>query len=111
MTYEYRATLVRVIDGDTVVVEIMLGFHVSTRQTVRLLDVDTPERGQPDWGKAKAFVEAWMAGHPFLLLRSSKPNPRDKYQRYIADIVCELDGAWLNQAIRTSGFDLTSREP
>ena len=106
MTYEYRAVPVRVIDGDTVIVAIDLGFRTSTQQTVRLLDVDTPERGKPNWGAAKAFVEAWLTEHPFLLLRSSKPNPRDKYQRYIADIYCSLDAAWLNHAIRSSGYDL-----
>lgn len=108
--WEYPCTLVRVVDGDTAIFDVDLGFHVHLRQTVRLLDVDTPERGQPDWGKAKAFIEAWLAEHRFLVLRSEKPNPRDKYQRYIADVYCTLDGAWLNEAIRTSGYHLAGRD-
>jgi micrococcal nuclease len=42
--YEYKATIVRVVDGDTVDVDIDLGFDVWLRsQRIRLFGVDTPE--------------------------------------------------------------------
>ena len=49
--YEYRAKLKRVVDGDTVDFVVDLGFHVHTTIRTRLLGVDTPERGHPDWKK------------------------------------------------------------
>ena len=42
--YEYRTKVVRVVDGDTVDVDIDLGFGVWLRKSrIRLLGVDTPE--------------------------------------------------------------------
>ena len=42
-TKEYTASLIRVIDGDTVVVQIDLGFGVSIVRHVRLIGVNCPE--------------------------------------------------------------------
>ena len=42
--YEYRATIVKVIDGDTVDVDIDLGFGiVLSDERVRVMGIDTPE--------------------------------------------------------------------
>ena len=49
MPYEYNATVVNVVDGDTIVIDIDLGFDVKlTNQKVRLLGVDTPESRTSD---------------------------------------------------------------
>ena len=44
MEYIYKATVMRIIDGDTVDLDIDLGFHVSIKQRVRLAGIDTPEK-------------------------------------------------------------------
>ena len=61
--YEYPCKIIRVIDGDTVDVDIDLGFAVwLKKQRIRLYGVDTPESRTSDkeekkYGlKAKAFV-------------------------------------------------------
>ena len=41
--YEYRAKCVRVIDGDTVDLDVDLGFHMRALTRFRLLGVNTPE--------------------------------------------------------------------
>ena len=42
--FEYRARILRVVDGDTVDVDIDLGFGMSyIKQRVRMLGIDTPE--------------------------------------------------------------------
>jgi micrococcal nuclease len=42
--YEYRATIVKVVDGDTVDVDIDLGFGiVLSDERVRVMGIDTPE--------------------------------------------------------------------
>ena len=42
--FEYNCELIRIIDGDTIVVSIDLGFSVWMRkETVRMLGIDTPE--------------------------------------------------------------------
>lgn len=41
--YEYKAKLLRVIDGDTIDCIIDLGFNVRIKERVRLKGIDTPE--------------------------------------------------------------------
>jgi micrococcal nuclease len=42
--WTYRAEVIRVIDGDTIVVDIDLGFETWIRgQSIRLANIDTPE--------------------------------------------------------------------
>ena len=44
MEYRYKATLLRVVDGDTIDIDVDLGFGVWLRkQRVRLMGIDTPE--------------------------------------------------------------------
>ena len=47
--YEYRARINRVVDGDTVDVDIELGFNiVLTGERVRIMGIDTPESRTSD---------------------------------------------------------------
>ena len=56
MPYEYNATVTEVVDGDTIVIDIDLGFDVIfTNQKVRLLGIDTPESRTSD--KVERFLE------------------------------------------------------
>jgi micrococcal nuclease len=45
---EFRATVIEIIDGDTLRVE-----HDGTKEVVRLLNIDAPEPGQPNAERAK----------------------------------------------------------
>jgi len=47
--YIYEAKVIRVVDGDTLIVDIDLGFHVWLRnQSIRLSDIDAPESRTTD---------------------------------------------------------------
>jgi len=49
MPYEYNATVTSIVDGDTVVVDIDLGFNIKFQnQKVRLMGIDTPESRTSD---------------------------------------------------------------
>ena len=57
--YEYKARVVRVVDGDTVVLDIDLGLHVSLKQQhCRLLGIDAPERYSDEGKRAKKHLES-----------------------------------------------------
>jgi len=94
--YEYRAMLMRVVDGDTVDLSVDLGFRVYTKLRVRLTGIDTPEvRGieRPEGLVAKAYVEAAL-GKNFaadfgIVIRTNKTG---KYGRWLADIFVPVDG-------------------
>ena len=48
-TYLARRASARIIDGDTLAIDISLGFDVWTRQTLRLAGVDAPETRRGPW--------------------------------------------------------------
>ena len=89
--YEYKCKMVKVVDGDTVDVDIGLGFGVWMRdQRIRLHGIDTPEsRTSDDQEKvyglaAKDFVVKWTnAGD--LSLRTFKDD-RGKFGRILGEI-------------------------
>lgn len=98
--YNYKATLVRVIDGDTVEVDIDLGFdRISTRRKLRLLDVNTPERGQPGYDEASALVKATLVNCDQIAVHTVS---KDSFGRWLADIWC--DDLHLNQMLIEMGW-------
>lgn len=84
--YTYKATIARVVDGDTLYVDVDLGFYLRQTMQLRLKGIDTPEiRGEsrPEGLKAKQFVEETLAGCPAVVIQTTKIG---KYGRYIADV-------------------------
>lgn len=84
--YEYRATIVRVIDGDTLDVDIDLGFHVHIKERLRVARVDTPEiRGEerPEGLKSSAFVKANLPVGEVVRIRTQKTG---KFGRWLAEV-------------------------
>ncbi len=57
----YRAKLIRCVDGDTADLHVDLGFYTYKVIRARLIGVNTPERGQPDFKKATAMLENLIA--------------------------------------------------
>ena len=52
----------QVIDGDTVDLDLSLGFGVVLRQRARLLGLNCPEKNTEAGRAASAFVRAWADG-------------------------------------------------
>ena len=84
MPYEYtKCKVIRVIDGDTVRVDVDLGCDTHVNLTLRLAGIDAPEMGTPAGVAAKAHLEA-VLGSP-VTVRTIKDR-REKYGRYLAYI-------------------------
>lgn len=82
MTYEYKATVVRWVDGDTVDLRVDLGFRMFAETRFRLYGIDTPERGQPGYADATKSAESLApAGSP---VRIETYKDADKYGRWLA---------------------------
>ena len=91
--YEYKAKVKRVVDGDTVDFIVDLGFNIHTTIRTRLIGVDTPERGHPDWAKATAMCQKLLeeVSNPTyapiqgstLIIRTHKTG---KYGRWLVEI-------------------------
>ena len=104
--YEYSATLVKIIDGDTVDVVIDLGFNTTKKERVRLLGIDTPESATKDLVEKKLGIEAkeyitqWFAQNTPFRLQTTKD---DKYGR-ILGVFTGLDGKTLNDILVQNGY-------
>lgn len=97
--FTYKAFIERVVDGDTLLVNIDAGFGVEIRDYLRLRGIDCPEIATAEGKKARAFVEAACAKAPYVLLTSTRS---DKYGRYLADIhipAKSSDPLFLNQQL------------
>jgi micrococcal nuclease len=85
--HEYRAKVVRVIDGDSVILKTSLGFHIETEINARLLNVDTPERGAPDFDRATNLLSTLLSAKAdedgWIQIRTEKTG---KFGRWLVDI-------------------------
>lgn len=97
--YTYNARIYNVVDGDTVDAEIDLGFKMTVKMRLRLRGIDTPERGQPGYDEAKAFVADKVYGKE-LLIHTFKAS---KFGYYLADIVLP-DNQFLNEMLVDNGL-------
>ena len=91
--YEYRCRIDRVVDGDTVDVDIDLGFGVwMKKQRIRLYGVDTPESRTRDaeekvFGNlAKNFVQVRLPVGSNQVLRT-KLDGKGKFGRILGEFV------------------------
>ena len=108
MAYEYHAKVLRVIDGDTIELEIDLGFGVFKKEKVRLARVDTPEvygvkkeSAEYQIGKlASEYTEHWLSVANYRV--TVKTEKTGKYGRYIAE-VNSSDGRNLSDDLLENG--------
>lgn len=96
--YEYNVTVTKVVDGDTVDVDIDLGFGMTyKKQRVRLMGIDTPESRTRDlveklFGKAsKKHLKELLSGGGITLVSHDK----GKFGRILGELYVE--GKSINQ--------------
>jgi endonuclease YncB( thermonuclease family) len=109
--YTYQASVLEIVDGDTLWAEINLGFNISTTQKLRLRGINAPEIETPGGIASKQYIEDCLKGCPFIAI---KTYWRDKYTRYLADIFYDdpkkdllhviQKGNFLNQELLDKGF-------
>ena len=95
--YEYRVKIIKVVDGDTVDVDIDLGFGVwLNKQRIRLYGIDAPESRTRDldekrYGlKAKEWLKERLSDGAILKTRLDK---KGKYGRILGEfLVLENEG-------------------
>jgi len=90
--YEYRCKVVRVIDGDTVDVDIDLGFGVwMKKQRIRMYGIDTPESRTRDLEEkkyglaAKDFLVGMLEDENGIILKTYK-DAEGKFGRILGEL-------------------------
>ena len=93
--YEYRCKIRRVVDGDTVDIDIDLGFGVWLhKERVRIYGIDTPESRTRDKEEkkyglmAKEFVKQFVKGDS-IKLTTQKYDAKGKFGRILGDIIVD----------------------
>ena len=99
--FEYRVNIRRVVDGDTVDVDIDLGFGVTlTDERVRIMGIDTPESRTRDkvekvFGKAAKQALLDMLGKTSILKTQINRDGEDmkgKFGRILGDFIVDRNG-------------------
>jgi micrococcal nuclease len=109
--YEYRVKKVlKIVDGDTIDVDLDLGFDISFTQRVRLAGIDTPESRTTDKhektlglevkDKLKKAVEAAKV----IVIRTEKPDSTEKYGRILGWVFLDENPVSINQTLIDEGF-------
>jgi micrococcal nuclease len=105
MPFEYHAKVNKVIDGDTINVDIDLGFNtILSNQSVRLLGIDTPESRTSDkvekvFGnlskeKVKEFIDKCEGQ---IILQISLGDSEEKFGRLLGKVINPKGKSSLNE--------------
>ena len=109
--YEYRVKQVlRVVDGDTIDVDIDLGFDISYTQRVRLAGIDTPESRTKDKAEkalgleSKKYLEARIKAAKNVVIKTEKMDSSEKYGRILGWLYLDGDGNSINTEMIEKGY-------
>lgn len=99
--YEYTANLLRVVDADTVWLDVDLGFDIKRKDSFRLYGINAPELSTPEGRKARDWLVDRLSTVEMLTITTEK-DKREKYGRYL----CTLwDGELsINDQLVASGY-------
>ena len=99
--YQYKIKKIhRIIDGDTVDVDIDLGFNITIKQRVRLKGIDAAETRTKDLEekaegvKARLWLEKELSREGEWIIETTK---EDKYGRILGTLYCVGDPVTVNE--------------
>jgi micrococcal nuclease len=112
--YEYRVKKVlKVVDGDTIDVDIDLGFNVSYTQRVRLAGIDTPESRTKDLKEkalgleVKDYLSAKLKDAKVVVIKTELPDSSEKYGRILGWLYVDEASISLNELMIKEGYAWT----
>ena len=101
--YEYKATIIKIYDADTVTALVQVGFNVSVTEKLRLSGINAPElRGdeRPDGLISRDRLRERLLNKE-VIIKTFK-DKKGKYGRYIAEIFLEEEN--INEWLVTEGL-------
>lgn len=102
--YEYSATCLANVDGDTINCRISLGLDIYHDHVLRLAGINCPELPTPAGKAAAAYTASLVPPGTMLTVETVKEaRPTDKYGRYLAYLILR-DGRCVNRLLVDGGF-------
>ena len=112
--YEYHVKKVlKVVDGDTIDVDIDLGFNVSYTQRVRLAGIDTPESRTKDLKEkalgleVKDYLSKRLKDAKVVIIKTELPDSTEKYGRILGWIYVDGENLSVNESMIKEGYAWT----
>lgn len=109
--YEYRIKkVIKVVDGDTIDVDIDLGFKISYTQRVRLAGIDSPESRTKDLREkalgleVKNKVKSAMDSAKTIVIKTELPDSTEKYGRILGWVYLDNSLKSLNEQLIDEGY-------
>ena len=109
--YEYRVKKVtNVVDGDTIDVDIDLGFSVSFSQRLRLAGIDTPEsrttnKVEKALGlESKDYLKSKLKDAKEVIVKTEKPDSSEKYGRILGWVYIDGADKSINEIMIEDGY-------
>lgn len=82
--WTYPAKLVRVVDGDTVILDLDVGFRMKREgASYRLLRINAPEMNTADGQAAKGWLESFLVGKSLC----ATTQKSDSFGRYLVELL------------------------
>jgi micrococcal nuclease len=105
--FEYRCKILKVVDGDTVDVDLDLGFKiVLSNERVRIAGIDTPESRTRDLEEKKFGLASKERLKELLgktaVVRTMKPDSKEKFGRILGDFI--VDGKSISEILIEEGY-------
>jgi len=98
--YQYKATVLKIVDGDTLHLEVDLGFDVKRRDSFRLEGINAPEISTAEGIASKEWLTERLTQG--VLIITTHKDKREKYGRYLATLW--IDKINVNEAMIKAGM-------
>jgi micrococcal nuclease len=106
----YVKKVTKVVDGDTIDVDIDLGFDISFSSRVRLAGIDTPESRTKDLKEktlgleSKDYLSKHLKDAKSVVIKTEKMNSTEKFGRILGWIYINGDTVSLNDMMINDGY-------
>ena len=106
----YVKKITKVVDGDTIDVEIDLGFDISFSSRVRLAGIDTPESRTKDKAEkelglqSKEYLSKHLKDAKSVVIKTEKINSTEKFGRVLGWVYINGDTVSLNDMMINDGY-------
>jgi len=106
----YVKKVTKIVDGDTIDVEIDLGFDISFSSRVRLAGIDTPEsrttnKEEKALGlEVKKVLGDRIANAKSIVIRTEKMDSSEKYGRILGWLYLDGEALSVNEALVAGGY-------
>ena len=106
----YVKKVTKIVDGDTIDVEIDLGFDISFSSRVRLAGIDAPESRTKDKMEkalgleAKAYLKSQIESAKTVVIKTEKMDSSEKYGRILGWLFLDGSEVSMNEKMIADGY-------